>query len=467
MSDARADELGLLTSFISTLDLRQVPSEVRERARLTVLDILGVTIAGSKERSTELIHDQLASIGGREEASVIGRGMLPAMHATLVNASAAHAVELAEGASRAAVHAGNASILAALAVCERDDLSGADLLRATIAGYEVSIRVGWALNSRRGADTWGDQAEALKRGWWTPSMLGGFGAAAAVSSARRLDDGQLRHALGIAASSAPAATNALVREGPMAKPLSMGVAAAGGVLAADLAARGFTGLRDVVGGWFPPLNPEAVPERLSDGLGDRWEIMDTLFKPFACMGPIFAALEATLGIVAARPLAPDEIRDVLVEGYQRTLDYADPAPTSPEGARTSLPYCVAAAVVLRDRHAFLGEAFEEERLADQRIRRLMPRIRTALEPEFDRLYPFHAAKARVTITTASGERLVREVDRDALPFYHRPTYTDIADKFRVVATPSLGPDRVARLIAMADELEKLPRARQLAALLRR
>ncbi|MGH7862119.1 MAG: hypothetical protein ACREOS_07725, partial [Candidatus Dormibacteraceae bacterium] len=132
--------------------------------------------------------------------------------------------------------------------------------------------------------------------------------------------------------------------------------------------------------------------------------------------------------------------EILVHGFGRTLLFAprDP-PATVEAARSHLGFCLATALIRRDRLAFFTDAFDPSSLADPTILRLARRVQALLDPQYDAEYPAQSAKARVEIRLTSGEVLTAEADRAAIGRYHHPTRSDIAEKFAATTGQSLDP----------------------------
>jgi 2-methylcitrate dehydratase PrpD len=219
-----------------------------------------------------------------QEAAIWGRGQRArANDAAFTNGIAAHAFEL-DDYHNAKAHPGAVVVPAALAIAERVDASGEDCLLAIVIGYETLIRTAMVL----------DPIATRKRGWHLTGVAGTLGAAAACASLLRLDAEHTACALGLAGtqSSGLFAFNA---DGAMSKRFHAGRAAQAGVVAAELAARGFTGPTAFYeaddGGLLRAFSDAPVKERLVTGLGDIYEATQISFKPYSCCGSTHAYID--------------------------------------------------------------------------------------------------------------------------------------------------------------------------------
>lgn len=463
MTTAVGEELAALAEYVSTCPLDEIPEPVREHARGLILDQIGVSLTGARQAAYRELLAATAGLGldGTGPALVLAPGAprRSPYAATLLNAAASHLSELGEGVSRAVVHASNAVVPAALAYADAHPVTGEQLLRAVALGCETLIRFGIAVNLPPGSAGQGDVAAAYLRGWWTPIVLAPVGAATAWVLLGGGGNGELREAWATALNLAPAAGVPFILGGASTKGLGMGVGCATGIAAAEVALRqrpaaepvsarpvGEAGY-DPLTGWMPLLVPEPNPTALVRELGREWELDYPLYKYIATVGPLHAAAEAVFDLLAAHPIEPAEVVDVLVEGYQRTVQFLGrPYPHTAEEAKTSLAHTLAVALVTGDRRALLHEGFEPAARSNLEIGRIAGLVRAVREPQFHAEYPRRSAKARLTVTTRTGQQHTTEVDRDALGRYHRPSRDDLTGKF-VDATGHLLAEADARRLA--------------------
>lgn len=426
-----------LARFLVALTRDRIPEPILERGRGLIVDQVAVSLVGSRQSSYSaleaLLHEQ--GIDSRGEALVLsatGR-MTNAYAAAVLNAASAHIAELGEGVSRAVVHASNAVVPAALAEAAALGLPGSDLLTAVTLACETIIRFGLVVNGPL-PDTRveGDAAEAYLSGWWTPTLLAPIGAATAVVLLHGGSAGQLIRAWSIALNTAPATTTRFVHDGAAGKGYAMGVACGGGLIAAklSLAESVDEGEAPLVAHWPSMLVDSPRTGYLNRDLGHAWELDFPLYKFFASVGTIHAALEATLLIVGQHRIDPKRIAGVRVEGYARSVSFKGNArPRSAEEAKASLVHHIAVALVLQRRDVFLHEAFCEPIMTDPVVNAVAGRVTAAVNDEFNAEYPFRSARARVTVEMDGGEVYAQEVDRDRMSKYHHPTRDALSAKF--------------------------------------
>ncbi|MFQ5802901.1 MAG: MmgE/PrpD family protein [Candidatus Methylomirabilales bacterium] len=410
-----------LARFIADLTVEKLPADAVTVAKRSFLDWLGSAIAGGTTRSTRMVVQVAKGLGGKPQATLIPDGSKTSCHlAALVNAASSHVVEMDDLHKPSVLHPAAPVIPAALAVAERDGISGAELLAAVVAGYEVAIRAGEALGPSH------------YHVWHTTGTCGVFGAAAAAGKLLRLTPEQLVWALGSAGTQSAGLWEFLV-EGAMSKQLHPAKAAADGLLAALLAQQGLTGaLRIFEGEKGLGRATSAAPDlaRLTEGLGDYpLRIVENSFKTHAACYHIHSTIDAAMDLKARFNLEPAEIRKVTVRLYSAGLDLLGKVePMSSYAAKFSIPYCIATALV-KGRVAL--DDFTEEGIRDRTIRQLMSHVVLQRDPGLDQVYP-DTWPAIVTVETAAGARHETRVDYPKGDPKNPMTREELIDKFHVL-----------------------------------
>ncbi len=383
-----------------------------------ILDWLGSALAGQNSSPGKMLL-QYAVAQPDGPCRVIGTDLMRSVEvAALINGGLSHIVEMDDLDRGSVLHPATVVIPAALAVAERIRAKGHDFLAAVVAGYEVAIRIGEAV---------GKQHYFY---FHNTSTCGVFGAAAAAGHLLGLSAEQLVWALGNAGTQS-AGLWEFNKEGAMSKHLHAGRAAASGVLAADLAAQGFTGARTMLEGergFFAATAPDAQPERVYEGLGDKktpLKICGVSIKPHASCRHTHPAIDAAL---ALRPsIASRTIEHIQIEAYQAALDLCDnPNPNTSYAAKFSLHYCVASA--LQRGNAGLSD-FLPEIIAEPNIRDLLAKTTVELSPEFEKKYPIEWP-ARVQITLDDGEVLKATINNPKGDPENALSYAELEAKFR-------------------------------------
>lgn len=433
--------------FAVNLRLDHVPPAVVASVKLCLLDFIGVTLAGAHEAPARAIVDFVRAHGGVAEATVWGFAFkAPAALAALANGSVGHHLELDDGHILGHVHPGATVIPAAFALAERRGASGRDLLAAVIAGYEVLIRAGRAMAASAMYD----------RGYHGPGLFGAFGAASAGAAMLRLDEQQATRAVGNCCL-APAATFQAFSEGASVKDLYCGWPAMVGTMAAQLAAAGIGGPRQIFEGKLGFAR--AVADRsdlagMTADLGRAWLLPTTYVKRHSACSFAHTMIDAVLSLNADGAIPLEAVEHLTVRTHRFAADLDETNPQTLTAAKSSLPFC--AALALTRGHPLLTD-FTADALADEGVRRLASRTTIALDPALDAR---HAARedrrpVRVEIGLADGRRLAAERDV-ARGWPEDPLdVQEITGKFQALVEPAYGPRAVHRLLDALASLEEL------------
>jgi 2-methylcitrate dehydratase PrpD len=323
--------------------------------------------------------------------------------AALANGTAAHALELDDVTSESSLHPGVAVIPAALAVAEERGAAPTAFLEAVVAGYEVTLRVGNALNP----------GAAYRRGFHPTGVAGVFGAATAAGRLRGLDADGLVRTLGIAGTLAAGSLEYLA-DGSFTKRLNAGWAAHAGVVAAGLAQAGFTGPATVFEGRLGLLHAysdDPWPDRLLAALGDPLQILRVSIKPYACCRYNHGLIDGVLALRREHCLQPAEIAEIRLGVLSAgALLVADPieqkrAPANQVDAQFSAPFAAAVALV---RGGAGRQEYGAANLGDPTIRALMARTACYRDPALDARYP-QQWPAAVELRLLDGRTLAIQV----------------------------------------------------------
>ncbi|CAH2894502.1 MAG: Immune-responsive protein 1 [uncultured Paraburkholderia sp.] len=299
-------------AFAAAESNRAGNSDVMHHAKRAVLDWVASLYPGTRQAPATLLakacHDEL----GVGQSKVLGFGTTAfPPTAAWINGSAAHTVELDDIYREAVYHPGSPTIAAALAVAQAKNASGTAFLKAIVAGYEISTRVGAALQPSH------------VRYFHATGTMGCLGAAAAAALlVAPCDVEAIAHALATAATFASGLQQAL-RSDAMTKPLHAGHAAAIGVRAALAASCGVKGALDILEGevGFGAAMTDAPDwTRATHELGATYHIARITHKLHACCGHLFPAIDATLSLRSNHGTALSDVDRILVETYQAAID---------------------------------------------------------------------------------------------------------------------------------------------------
>ena len=355
-----------LGEFAAVLRCGDLPADVVARLKDCALDSLGCCLFGVTLPWTRILIDLVAEEGGNAIARVPGTSLRTSVsQAVLIGATAGHGFEMDDIHAAAHLHCGSLALPTALALADRHDgVDGRRLIAALAAGYEVGLRVGLAATGK-----------LFMRGFHFQGACGPFVAAATAANLLALPPEQAHHALGIAGSFGAGLMAA--QEGAMSKRLHCGRAAQAGVMGAQLAARGFTGIPNVLeasyGGFLSTLSGEPELSHLTRGLGTEWEILKVGFKPYATAASVQSVLFAIDGLMTEHSLTADDIARVNI--HCSTMAHRHCAwpyePTGVTAAQMSMYFT--AAMMMLDRNA-MADQFREDRLSDPAALKIMERI---------------------------------------------------------------------------------------------
>ncbi len=416
-----------------------LPDDIRVIARQCVLDTLAVAIAGAGEPLVRMLEAELVDQGGAGTAGVIGRDLtLPALSAALLNGTASHALDLDDVAMAMPGHPSATVLPAVLALAEERGASGAELIAAFVAGTETACRIGRLVAP--------GHYDGL--GFHATGTIGTFGAAMGCAHLLGLDVERTAHALGIAASQA-AGLKAMF--GTMCKPLHAGRAAYNGLLAARLAARGFTSRPDALEcpqGFARTHSPDFDPAAALAEPAGGWHLRNNLFKYHAACYFTHAPIEAARKLRLEHALTADRIDAITVrvaESCDRVCNIA--APRTALEAKFSLRLTVAMAIAGLDTGRL--DTFSDAACDNP----ILVRLRDRIGIEFQRDWP--PTRAEVVLHLPDGTRHAAEHD-SGVPA------ADVAEqgrrlelKFAGLVKPVLGRRKATALAQAVAELDTL------------
>jgi 2-methylcitrate dehydratase PrpD len=436
-----------LVEFLHGLRPDRLPAEVLDRARYFLLDYLAVTIRGSREESARAVQRMVQRMGATGCSTVIGTGIRtsPGL-AALANGTAAHGIEMDDTHSGGSIHLGATMYSAALALSEiLPETAMDDLLAAVVAGFEAAARIAMAVQPK----------EHYALGFHMTPTCGVFGAAITAAKLLGLGAEQTLAAVGIAGSMA-AGSMEFLAEGAWTKRIHPGLAAQNGIQAALLAAEGFTGPQHILegrDGFLHGYSRNPIAEKLTDGLGESFEILHTAVKPHACCRYMQGPIDAILAIVREHNVQPTEIERieiaVLEAGWGLVAEPRDKkySPASVVDAQFSMPFGAAAAAICG---AAGLDQFTMETIHAPRIREMMSKVAlvkdASIEENFPREWP-----ARVAIETSSAQHYEQFVRFPKGDPENALTWEEMKTKFRALAGSALSAERCTEIFhAISD-----------------
>jgi 2-methylcitrate dehydratase PrpD len=415
-----------------------LPEPVRELARQCVLDYYGVALAGADDPLARILIDEFSEAGGAGEAGIIGRkARLPALSAALVNGAIGHALDYDDVNLAMPGHPSVAILPGLLALAETRRSSGREIIAAFVAGYETCCRVGMALRPGH-----------YGRGFHATGTVGAFGAAAACAHLMGLDAGATAQALGIAGTQASGLKSQF---GTMCKPFHAGKASQNGLLAARLAARGFSSRPDIIEceqGFAATHAPKFNPGEALAEPPEGFYLRANLFKYHAACYMTHGPIECGRNVRESHLVTPEDIARITLSvnrGSSRICNIA--APVDGLEAKFSLRQTVAMALTGMDT-ASLG-AYSVATATDPALVALRERI------DMDFRDDLPDAGAELAVSLRDGRVLHAAHDAGIAMTDVAAQGRRLAAKFDALAGPVVGPARARELREMISGLDTL------------
>ena len=393
-----------LATFAAQLRFADIPASVVRKTEDLLVDWFGSALAGKGARPVETIARFAASMAPAYAADhpgaaevLINRSFTSPYFAAMVNAAASHVAEQDDVHNGSVFHPATVVFPVAVALAQSLGRSGAELLAASVAGYEVGIRVGEFLG------------RSHYKVFHTTGTAGTLAAAATAGSLLRLDAAQMQHALGSAGTQS-AGLWEFLRTAADSKQLHTAHAAAAGLMSAMLAQDGFTGAAQILEGpqgMAAGMSSDADATKLTAGLGVRWATAETSFKFHASCRHTHPAADALLSVMLAHGLKPDDLERVVTHVHQGAIDVLGPVTHPSTVHQSKFSMGTVLALVARFGHAGLVEF--EQHFADPSTQSLRDRISMVLDAEVDGAYPQRWI-GKVTVHTRDGRVLAGRVD---------------------------------------------------------
>jgi 2-methylcitrate dehydratase PrpD len=414
-----------LARFAATLKIEQIPAPVLRRAEDLFLDWFACALAGRSGEPVQALERFVVRHAKPGEAELItSRQKVDPLFAALLNSGASHMVEQDDVHNGSVFHAAAVVFGPALALAQARNASGAQMLEAIVAGYEVGIRLGEFLGRPH------------YRRFHTTATVGCVAAAATAGRLLGLDPERMLWAFGSAATQAGGLWEYL-REGAQSKQLHCAHAAQAGITAAELAAEGYTGARRALegaGGMAGSMSEGTDPARLTDGLGTRWALAESSFKFHASCRHTHPAADALLLLMQREKLRHEDLADVLCGVHQGAIDVLGPVvePASVHQSKFSMGTVLGLIAV----HGRAQLPDFDADFRDPRVVAVRRKVRMQLDAEVDGAYPARWI-GKVWVTTTDGRRFEARVDEPK------------GDPGNTLSRPELE-DKARRLAAYAD-----------------
>jgi 2-methylcitrate dehydratase len=416
-----------MSRWAAGLAFADLSPDAVHQAKRFLLDSMGCALGGLRQHDVRIALEVLGECAGSGPATVIGEGnRWDPVSASLANALMVRVMDYNDIYWKQDPSHPSDIIPAALALGERNEGDGKELIVGIVLGHEFEMRLCEAA------------FPGIRERGWHHATLTGFAAPFVAGRMLHLDAERIQHAVGISASASGTLGAVTAGKLTMMKNTVDPMATRNGVLAALLAERGYTGPEHVVDGKegiVHCLGPEWKLDVLTEGLGESWRITRSGMKAFPTEALTHTPISAVLDLVIEHDLMPEAVETITIRSLARAADIlADPSkydPRSKETADHSLPYVVAAALVDRQ---VTPLQFTPDKIMDTRIRAQLPKIKVLADPEIEKVFP-ELQRVAVTIRTADGKEVSRQIDYPKGDPRNPLTDAEIEAKFDALAGP--------------------------------
>ncbi|MGI9347250.1 MAG: MmgE/PrpD family protein [Gammaproteobacteria bacterium] len=452
-----------VAAFAAGAQYREVPEEVRELAKKSILDGFGLAIAGSAAVSGKIVEKHLRALACKETATVIGSNLKTAPRfAAFANGVAIHAddyddTQLAVGKDRVyglLTHPTAPALPPALAVAEKIGVDGEAFLLAYHIGVEIESKIAEAISPRH-----------YQHGFHSTGTCGTFAAAAAAGKLQNLDENAMARAMAMAGSQ-----SAGLREnfGTMTKPFHAGRACESGVVAAEFAEEGWTAAANILEsprGFFQAHGGGYDLDAIDGKLGNPWtfQFPGISIKPHPSGSLTHPGMTKMLEMINEHNIRADDVREVRVGTNHNMLNaLIHHDPHNELQAKFSMEFCLA--ILLTEKRANLPE-FTNEILARDEVRKMLKRVKFSVHPEAEAA-GYDKMTTILEIVLNDGRILSGRADFGKGSPVNPMSYDEVADKFRgCVEFAKFDKERAEKIIVAVRNLEKISDMRELIALL--
>ncbi|MCE1187759.1 MAG: MmgE/PrpD family protein [Ignavibacteria bacterium] len=422
-----------IAEYAVNLQYDKIPESVILEVKRYLYDSIGCALGAMKTKDVKIIKEICDEMGGAEQAAIIGYGnKMPAVNAALLNSLMIRSLDFNDIYWKEDPSHPSDIIPAALAVGEMKDASMKDVILGIILAYEFEQRL----------------CEFAKPGVrerkWHHATLTQFVSPIAAGKVLGLNVDQMVNAIGISGCHNHTIGCPTAGKLTMMKNTVDPMATQSGVLAALMAAKGYSGTEAVFEGkegFMQVFGPDWDVNVLFDGLGSRFKILECSMKAFPTEALTHTHITATLKVVTKNNISYDQIDSVTITTIARACDILfDPHKYHPESRETadhSLPYCIAAALV---DHKITTASFSDEKINDPRIKEVIMKIKGEASFEFEQMFPAKQP-SKVVIRTKDGREFSEYLEYPKGDPREPMTMEDLENKFNALSESVLSPDR--------------------------
>ena len=431
-----------LSNYTARALRKPLPAEVVERAKLHLVDTFAAMVSGSRLLPGIRARAYVGTLRGKREAGVVGTRIVTSAHyAALANGMCGHADETDDTHPPTRSHPGTCIVPAALAMSEREQSSGKQMLRAVVLGYDVCARTLLALAPKPVSSTYGHL----------------FGAAASAAALLKLDARRVRHVFAFAGQQASGLYTRLRDPLHVEKAYAVGgMPAHNGIQAALMVKSGFSGVNDVFSGehnLLATFSPEGNPDELARDLGSDYEIFQCGIKCWSVGGPIQGPLHVLQDMIDQHQLRPADVLKLVARLPDKELKMVNDR----EMPNISVQHLLA--LMLVDGTISFASSHDSSRLKDAQVVAMRRRIQTVGDPALTD--PLRRWRCAMEITLKNGHVLTHQTMAAKGTAANPVTMQDVQKKALDLLAPVLGRLRARALISALAEIERIADVRAL------
>lgn len=437
-----------ICEFALKLKYEDLPAEVVNEVKRYLYDSIGCAYGGYHTKDVNILRDIYMTMGGKEEATLIGFGdKIPAVNATLVNSLMVRALDFNDIYWKEDPSHPSDLIPAALSIGELANLSMKDVIVAIVLAYEFEQRMcEFAV-------------PGVRERKWHHATITQFVSPIVAGKLLGLNEDQMVNAIGINGAHNHTIGCPTAGKLTMMKNTVDPMAVQTGVFAALMAQKGYSGTEQVFEGkegLMDVFGPDWNQEKLLGGLGDKFKILECSMKAFPTEALTHTHITAALKVVVNNNISYDQIDSVTITTIARACDILFDShkyrPESRETADHSLPYCVAAALV---DHKITTDTFSDEKMKDPRIWEVIDKIKGEASEEFEKMFPAKQP-SKVVIKTKDGKEFSEYLEYPKGDPREPMTTDDIENKFNALSSSLLKEERqknIKEVIFNCDDLK--------------
>jgi len=439
-----------LANFIVNLDIGDIPQEVIKKAKLHMLDTIGIMIAVNNFKEIKPLIELIKEQGGSQESTIIGNKIkVPMLNAVLANGVMAHSVDYDDTHLGSGIHVSSTAVVTALAVGEKIGADGKLLISSIVGGYEIGSRLGKAA-------PWKFHA----RGFHPTSVVGVFISTAVASKLLGLKEDEIVNAFGIAGSFSSGILQSL-DEGVWVKPFHPAWASHAGIFATLLAKKGYKGPRGVFEGRLGLFNTFLHGENIdyseiTKDLGKKWETLNIAIKPYPSCHATHSTIDAMIYAKNTYAVKPEDVEEIILYSPKISFDLGlfneeKVVPKTTYAAKFSAYYTAARAL----ERGYVGIwDFTENSITHANTLKLTKKIKGIYEKELDKYAGENVVPVKANIKIKNGSSY------EILIINHKGTPNnpmsddDIIFKFKDNINNSIYKDNSREIMKIVLSLEK-------------